>query len=119
MPRSPGRPAAATSTTGRCGASFALFGRGWVKRRRTQDGSPWVRSSSVPLRTGCLSKGTQSKPNLFSRAYLSGPIVTSDTLVVDITPEVAVVVGVGDGNPFAVLLHGGTVQVQFGDVGVE
>ena len=36
---------AATTTTGRCAASAAVFGHGSVKRRRSPGRSPWVRSS--------------------------------------------------------------------------
>src|ERR1700722_20793983 len=100
MRRSRGRSAAATTTTGRCGASAAGFGRAWVKRHRTQDCSPWVRSSSVPLRTGCWSKGTQKDPHFSRGVGLSGPVVTPDTLVVDIAPEIAVVLGIGNGDLF-------------------
>src|SRR5436305_4572164 len=52
-------------------------------------------------------------------ATLSRPVVTPDTLVVDVAPEVAVVLGIGNDDLVAGLLHGGAGQIQFGDVGVE
>ena len=50
---------------------------------------------------------------------MSIPAVTSNTLVVDIAPEIGVVLGVGNGDFLARLLHCGASQVQFGDVGIE
>src|ERR1700742_1345699 len=123
MARIPDRSEAVITTTGRCEASSARFVRAWVKRRRTQHGSPWVRSSSVPLRTGCQVEGYTERAPEFSGGSgsqrVSGPAVTSDTLVVDIAPEFAVVVGVGGGYLSAMLLHGGAIQIQFGNVGIE
>src|ERR1700728_2653932 len=111
MPRIPSQFAAATSTTGRCVAFVPGCVRAWVKRHRTQDGSPLVRSSNVPLRTGCSSKTTQRRPPDSRRAELSGPVVAPDTLLVDIAPKVAVVIGVGNGDLFTGLLHGNARQI--------
>src|ERR1700744_1984355 len=105
MRRIPSQFAAVTSTTGQCVACGPECVRAWVKRHRTQDGSPLVRSSNVPLRTGCSSKTTQRSPQDSRRAELSGPVVAPDTLFVDIAPEVAVVIGVGNGDLFAGLVH--------------
>src|SRR5436309_874100 len=105
MRRSPNRSAAAKATIGRCATSVAGYGRAWVKRHRTQDGSPWVRSSIVPLRTGCWTKSTQGRPKGSRRGANLGPSVTPDSLVVDATPKIAIVIGVGNGDLLAGLLH--------------
>jgi hypothetical protein len=42
---------------------------------------------------------------------LSGPAVTADTLVVDVAPKIAVVLGVGDGDLFTWLVHGVACQI--------
>src|SRR3954465_2773140 len=65
----------------------------------------------VPLRTGCRSKGTQKVSPLISRASLLRAVVTSDTLVVDIAPEIAVVLGVWDCDLLAGLVHSGSRQI--------
>src|SRR6516225_9487175 len=103
MRRSPGRSAAATSTTGRCVASAAGCGRAWVKRHRTQDGPPWVRSCIVILFAWPLGEYPQRRPpGLAGGASIT--TVTADAFVVDITPEVAVVLGVGDADFLARLI---------------
>src|SRR6185312_13503449 len=124
MRRSRGRSSVATSTTGRCVGSVAGYWRVWVKRHRTQDGSRWVRSSSCSSSNGLSVEGyTERRPpsagGLGRGVGCSGPVVTADTLVVDITPEFDVVLGVGDHDLLAGLLHGGARQVQFGHVGIE
>ncbi|EUA91620.1 hypothetical protein I551_1918 [Mycobacterium ulcerans str. Harvey] len=50
---------------------------------------------------------------------MSVSTVTPDTFVVDIAPEIAVIVGVGDGDLLDGLLHRSSIQVQFCDIGVE
>ena len=45
--------------------------------------------------------------------------MTADTFVVDIAPELAVILGVGDGDFFARLLHGVAGQIQLAGVDVE
>src|ERR1700761_2138910 len=120
MRRNPGQRAAATTTTGRCGASVAGSRRVSVKRHRTQDCSPWVRSSSVFLFERAVDRRLHRyEPPFPGGLALSGPVVTSDTLVVDVAPKVTVVIGVGNCDLLAGLLHGGARQVQFGDVSVE
>jgi THAP4-like, heme-binding beta-barrel domain len=63
--------------------------------------------------------GYTENPPFSGGLGLSGPLVTPDTLVVDIAPEIGFVLGVGNGDLLSGLLHGGARQVQFGDVGVE
>src|ERR1700684_4252542 len=106
MRRIPKRSVAATFTIRQCGAAAAGCGRASVKRHRTQDGSPWVRSLVFLFERAVDSKGRQIEPPNSQGAGLSVPVVTSDTLVVDVAPEVAVVLGVGNGDLLARLLHG-------------
>src|SRR5690348_11600432 len=61
----------------------------------------------------------RGKPPFSGGLGCSGPVVTADTLVVDIAPEFAVVLGIWNDDLLAGLLHGGARQVQFGHVGVE
>src|ERR1700757_397807 len=61
----------------------------------------------------------RENPLIFGGLGLSGPVVTPDTLVVDLAPAVGVVLGVGNGDLLARLLHGGAVEIQFGEVAVE
>src|SRR6185437_6362123 len=60
-----------------------------------------------------------SSPRNTGGLAFSGPVVAPDSLMVDVAPKVAVVIGIGDGDLFAGLLHRDTRQVEFGNVGVK
>ncbi len=57
-----------------------------------------------------LVEGTQKNGPLFLGGLGYSVPVTSDTLIVDIAPKFAIVLGVGDGDFLAGLRYGGPVQ---------
>jgi hypothetical protein len=71
-----------------------------------------------PLRVAS-AESTQSEENPVSRGVLSVTTVAADTFVVDIAPEIAVVLGVGDRDLLGRLSDGVPGQIQLTGVDVE